>query len=231
MRWWVYAAALLAVGCGPVPAADYGAELFKDSTLSQSQYNTFSCATCHATTASPEPGKVYAGHSLYNSAFRPSYWGGYETRLLDAVNFCYTAFMRGVTPLTPEDPRSRALYEYLVRISPDTNAPALPLTLVKDITDVPRGNAGSGADVYRAACQDCHGEARTGKGRKTELAPILPEVAQDYGDLFPGVSPGVVFIEKVRHGRFFGVGGNMPPYSREALSDKDLGALLAYLGL
>ncbi|HEX8825261.1 MAG TPA: cytochrome c, partial [Archangium sp.] len=105
------------------------------------------------------------------------------------------------------------------------------LTLVKDITDVPRGNAEWGADVYRSACQDCHGEAHTGQGRKTELAPILPEVSHHYGELFPGVSPGVVFIEKVRHGRFFGVGGNMPPYSREALSDKDLGALLAYLGL
>jgi thiosulfate dehydrogenase len=41
----------------------------------------------------------------------------------------------------------------------------------------------------------------------------------------------VVVIEKTRHGRFFGVGGNMPLYSLEALSDEDLGALLAYLGL
>ena len=88
-----------------------------------------------------------------------------------------------------------------------------------------------GADVYEAACQGCHGEAHTGKGRPSQLAPLLPEVAQEYGELFPGVAPGLVFIEKVRHGRFFGVGGNMPPYSREALSDKDLGALLAYLGL
>jgi len=225
------AAALLAVGCGPTPAAEYGEELFNDPKLSESQYNTFSCATCHATTATPEPGKLYAGHSLYNAASRPTWWGGYETRLLDAVNFCYTAFMRGVTPLAPEDPKSRALYEYLASISPDAEAPALPFTIVRDITDVPRGSAEWGADVYKAACQDCHGEAHTGQGRKTELAPVLPEVTQDYGTLFPGISPGVVFIEKVRHGRFFGVGGNMPPYSREALSDKDLGALLAYLGL
>ncbi len=224
-------AALLATGCGPTPAAEYGEELFRDPKLSESQYNTVSCATCHATTATPEPGRAYVGHTLYNAASRPHWWGGYETRLLDAVNFCYTAFMRGVTPLAPEDPKSRALYEYLASISPDTDVPAQPFTLVKDITDVPRGSAEWGADVYEAACQDCHGEAHTGKGRKTELTPVLPEVAQDYGHLFPGISPGLVFIEKVRHGRFFGVGGNMPPYSREALSDEDLGALLAYLGL
>ncbi|WP_257451307.1 c-type cytochrome [Archangium lipolyticum] len=231
MRWPWLGAVLLAVGCGPVPAAEYGEELFSDPKLSGSQYNTFSCATCHATTATPPKDEVYAGLSLYNVASRPHWWGGYETRLLDAVNFCYTAFMRGVTPLAPDDPRSRALYEYLVRISPDETAPAQPFTLIKDITDVPRGNARRGADVYEAACRECHGEAHTGKGRLTQLAPVLPEVSQEYGSLFPGVAPGLIFIEKVRHGRFFGVGGNMPPYSRESLSDEDLGALLTHLGL
>ena len=133
----------------------------------------------------------------------------------------------------PFDPRhkSRALYEYLVSLSPDTQAPAQPFTLVKNIDDVPRGDPGRGADVYKAACQECHGEPHTGQGRVTELASILPDVAQDYGELFPGVPPGLVFIEKVRHGRFFGVGGNMPPYSQEALSDEDLGALLEFLRL
>ena len=46
-----------------------------------------------------------------------------------------------------------------------------------------------------------------------------------------GVPKQLVVIEKVRHGQFFGVGGSMPPYSQEALSDADLGALLAFLGL
>ena len=231
MKWLGWGAVLLAAGCGPTPAAEYGEKLFRDPALSESQYNSFSCATCHATTATPPADKVYVGLSLHNVAARPHWWGGYETRLLDAVNFCYTAFMRGVTPLAPEDPKSRALYEYLVSLSPDAQAPAQPFTLVKDVTDVPRGGAERGAAVYKAACQECHGEPHTGKGRNTELASILPEVSQDYGELFPGVPAGLVFIEKVRHGRFFGVGGNMPPYSQEALSDQDLGALLAYLGL
>ncbi|WP_224244937.1 c-type cytochrome [Hyalangium gracile] len=232
MRWGLLAAGLLAVGCGgPTTAADFGEELFQDARLSESEFNSFSCATCHGTSATPEPGHVRAGYSLYNSAFRPSWWGGYETNLLSAVNFCYVNFMRGVSPLTPEDPKSRALYEYLVSISPDTEAPALPFTVVKNIEDVPRGNASRGAEVYRTACQTCHGETHTGKGRLTELASILPEVVEDYDALFPGVPHQLVVIEKVRHGQFFGVGGSMPPYSREALSDEDLGALLAFLGL
>ncbi|WP_224362749.1 c-type cytochrome [Hyalangium versicolor] len=232
MRWGWLVASVLTVGCGGATSAeDFGEELFQDSRLSESQFNSFSCATCHASTAKPEEGHVRAGYSLYNSAFRPSWWGGYETNLLNAVNFCYVNFMRGVSPLTAEDPKSRALYEYLVHISPDSQAPALPLTVVKDIQDVPRGSSSRGAEVYSAACQTCHGEPHTGKGRLTQLASILPEVTDEYDSLFPGVPHQLVVIEKVRHGQFFGVSGSMPLYSREALSDEDLGALLAFLGL
>ncbi len=225
------AVAGLVAGCGPTPAEEYGEALFRDSRLSTSQYNAFSCATCHATSSEQARDKLYTGLSLEGVASRPHWWGGYEVTLLDAVNFCYTAFMRGTAPLEAEDPKSRALYEYMVSLSPRPDAPAQPFTLVRDITDVPRGDARRGAEVYRAACQDCHGEVRTGEGRLSALAPVLPDVAGEYGQLFPNSPPGLVFIEKVRHGRFFGVGGNMPPYSREALSDEDLGALLAYLGL
>jgi thiosulfate dehydrogenase len=103
--------------------------------------------------------------------------------------------------------------------------------VVKDIQDVPRGDTGRGAEVYRAACQTCHGETHTGKGRLTPLASLLPDVVNEYDTIFPGVPKQLVVIEKVRHGQFFGVGGSMPPYSRESLSDADLGALLAFLGL
>ncbi|NOK35627.1 c-type cytochrome [Corallococcus exercitus] len=222
-------------GCGgeaePRAAADFGEELFQDARLSESTFNRFSCATCHVTTPEAPAGRMDSGHSLYNVAARPGWWGGYETHLLDAVNFCYVNFMRGVTKLEAEDPRSRALYEYLSRISPDAQAPALPFTVVKDIQDVPRGEVARGEAVYRAACQSCHGATHTGEGRLTELASLLPEVTQDYDRLFPGIPHAQVVIEKVRHGQFFGVGGNMPPYSTEALSDADLGALLTYLGL
>ncbi len=233
MRAWAWVAVLgVGVGCGgPTPARDFGEALFKDPKLSDSQFNAFSCATCHATSAAEAEAKLYTGLSLEGAASRPNWWGGYEVRLIDAVNFCYTAFMRGTTPLEDEDPKSRALYEYLVSLSPERTTPAQPFTLVRDITEVPRGDKTRGEEVYRAACQDCHGTRSTGDGRLTPLAPVLPEVARDYAQLFPNATPGLVFIEKVRHGRFFGVGGNMPPYSLEALSDADLGALLSYLGL
>lgn len=228
---WVLAVWVAACGEPVRPAAEVGAELFREPRLSESEFNTYACATCHATVAEPGPEVRNAGYTLYDSAFRESWWGGNEVRLLEAVNVCYVSFMRGVAPLTADEPRSRALYEYLVSLSPSPRAPALPFTVVKDIVDVPRGDPGRGEAVYQAACQVCHGAVHTGAGRLGELVPVLPEVTQGYGQLFPGVPPGLVVIEKVRHGRFFGVGGTMPPYSLEALSNEELGALLAFWGL
>ena len=43
------------------------------------------------------------------------------------------------------------------------------------------------------------------------------------------MKPGLVVIEKVRHGRFFDIGGVMPPFSLESLSNAQLSDLLAFL--
>ena len=92
----------------PTSAVEYGEELFNDSRLSESDFNSFSCATCHATTPRRRAGRLDSGYSLYNSAFRQSWWGGYETNLLDAVNFCYVNFMRGVLAAAPRTRRRAA---------------------------------------------------------------------------------------------------------------------------
>lgn len=215
----------------PVRAVQFGEQLFRDPRLSESSFNAFACATCHPVTPAADPSSLPPGYSLYNATARPSWWGGYSAKLLDAVNFCYLYFMRGLRPLSKDDPRSRALYEYLASISSVQSEPALPLTIARDVVDVPRGSTARGAEVYRGACQVCHGEPYSARGRISEDAPDLPGITRSYPSDFPGFPPALVVIEKVRHGQFFGVGGNMPLFSREALSDEDLGALLAFLGL
>lgn len=220
-----------AAGCqddepeAPIAAADLGQHLFHAPGFSGSRFNAFACGTCHAD--EPDDPTLRSGYSLVGSAFRPTYWGGYETRLIDAVSFCLVFFMRGET-LDPADPRGRALYEYLVRISPDPEPAALPLTVVANITAVDRGDARRGAEVWDEACAVCHGAPHTGRGRISELASVVPETSIEFADRI-GANPDLVLVEKVRHGQFFGVGGNMPLFSLEALPDEDLGALLAYL--
>jgi thiosulfate dehydrogenase len=222
--------AVAGAACRPVPAAEFGRQLFNDPRFAESRFNDYSCAICHSV-SDAEAEKAYPGHTLYGAAARPSFWGGYQTRLIDAVSFCYVYFMRGPGPLDPDDPKSKALYEYLASLGPAEGAPALPYTVVRDAAGVARGDPARGAQIYDAACRACHGEAHTGGGRLTLEAPVLPEHTADYEHVFHGVAPAVVVVEKVRHGQFFGVGGNMPPFGREMLSDEDLGALLAFFRL
>ena len=68
-----------------------------------------------------------------------------------------------------------------------------------------------------------------GTGRLDSTFSIVPEDTQK---AFP--APGearFATVEKLRHGRFFNIGGVMPLYSLEALSDRSVADLLAYLGL
>jgi thiosulfate dehydrogenase len=134
-------------------------------------------------------------------------------------------------PLSADDPKAKALYEYLLSISPEQDSGARPMTVVRNIADVPGGDAARGAKVYEAACLECHGKTHSGEGRLSERAVVLPEVVDNYAEAFPGVAPRLVVIEKIRHGQFFGVGGSMPLFTLESLSDEDVASLLAYLGL
>lgn len=226
---WIFGAASLwscSQSTSPLTAAEYGAQVFSDPAFSDSEFNAFACATCHA--AEPDDG-VRIAYSLYNSAFRKSWWGGTSPRLIDAVNFCTVYFMRGAD-LESDDARGRALYEYLVSVSPDRPSSALPLTIVENLATLPRGDSSRGRDVFDATCRRCHGEPHTGGGRISHMASIIPETSIEFAKE-NDVDPMLVVIEKVRHGQFFGIGGNMPLFAREMLSDDDLGALVAYLGL
>jgi thiosulfate dehydrogenase len=224
---------LVAAGCTKeIPAAERGAELFNDPAFADSEFNRVSCATCHQTEATPDPSRIDTGYSLYGVAGRSAYWGNQVYNLAQAVNTCLIYFMQG-RALVEESDDARALYEYLLSITPD-GAPSepLPMTVIETIQAVPQGDASAGEAIYRNACSRCHGQAHSGEGNITEPEVILPEYAIDnYPTDFPGIPPGLVIIEKVRHGRFFEVGGHMPFYSTEAMSDQQVGDLLAFLGL
>jgi thiosulfate dehydrogenase len=222
-----------AAGCGgeQIPAADVGQKVFSDRRLSTSPFNTFSCATCHVV-RDGEPAvlqyRLDSGYNLADTAGRASWWGGYETRLLDAINVCVQQFMGG-GPLAATDQRVRTLYAYLESHSPTLQAPALPFTIVREIVGRPAlpGDVSRGASVWSSACTRCHGAPHTGAGRLTERASVVPE---DTTAMFGAQAPAVI-VEKIRHGRFFNLAGTMPLYSLEVLSDQQVADLLVFLGL
>jgi thiosulfate dehydrogenase len=211
-------------GC-TVDALSYGRSLFDDKALSTAGSNAFACSTCHDRVASST--RVTSGYTLYDVVARPSWWGGNEIDLLDAVNQCVVNFMRGA-PLTPMDDKGRALFVYLKSISPDASAPALPLTVVQDIKFVPTTNAAQGQALWVVGCANCHGDPHTGKGRISPQSSLVPDDSVNTAAML-NVDARAIVVEKVRHGKFFNIGGNMAPFSLEALSDDQLGAILGYL--
>jgi len=232
--------AIAAASCGgqtSVPAAQIGAERFSDTHLSRSPLNFFSCATCHVVQAGqPTPtigalhaGRIDPGYNLYDTVHRGSWWGGDKTRLIDAINYCLGEFMGG-GPLVATDDSARELFEYLDQNSPTTTATPLALTVIRNITDLSNLASGSdknrGKDVYGRSCQKCHGDPHTGNGRLSSKVSIIPE---DTIRVFAAQSRAVV-VEKVRHGKFFNIGGVMPLYAAESLSDQEIADILAYIG-
>jgi thiosulfate dehydrogenase len=216
-------------GTTSVPAAQIGAQRFTDTHLSRSPLNFFSCSTCHVVQAGQNT-RIDPGYNLYDTVHRTSWWGGDKTRLIDAINYCLAEFMGG-GPLGTDDDAARELFEYLDQNSPTNPAPALPLTVVRNVTDLsnlaPTADKNRGKDVYGRSCQKCHGDPHTGNGR---LSPTVSRIPEDTLSVFPTQARAVV-VEKIRHGKFFNIGGIMPLYSTEAITDQEIADILAYIGL
>lgn len=232
-RWIVFSSALVAVGCGPPTPLERGTALFSSPAFSPASTNVFACATCHRVAKAADPSRRLPGYSLYDVVVRGTWWGGSVARLLDAVNQCNVAFMRG-SRFGTDDESGRALLVYLQSITPDAKADPLPLTTVSTLNAayyarLGGGDPGRGATTYSSACAFCHGDLHTGKNRLGPNVSVIPEESVAAHGLDPLTGARAITVEKVRHGRFFGVGGNMPEYSLEALSDSDLADLLAYV--
>lgn len=189
----------------------------------------FSCADCHRLSGSDQSlDRLRPGAPLGGVTRRPHFWGGTEPSLLAAINHCRTWFMNQPAAWTADDPQAIALYAFLASLAADLPE-AWTFTAVDRLAPVPLGNALQGGTIYAEACAWCHGAAVTGKGRAAKAVPRLP------GDTFaahPGYTDAqvwAVFVQKVRHGPFWGYGGVMPPFGLETLTDDQLGDLLAYL--
>jgi thiosulfate dehydrogenase len=212
-----------------ISSAEHGQELFMSRQLSPSRLNNYSCANCHLA-ALAETSIILTGAPLAGVTRRPWFWGGQENDLLRSINACRSYFMAAPEPLQAEDPDAEALYAFLLSLEPGDPEPA-PFEIVRSIEPLPRGDATAGEGLFIRACALCHGIMHSGRGRLSERVPILPEdtLAEHAG--YTLRAQRLVFIEKIRHGLFLGYGGDMPPFSRERLSDPEVSDLLEALGV
>lgn len=223
----------LALGCGTGTPADVearGAFLFGSSALSPSPANAFSCATCHAARPGDAGDRILPGAPLAGAPFRATFWGGQENDLLQSINTCRSTFMLASQPLAMRDPDALALYDYLVSLG-TAGSDVVAFTVTATIADVPRGDESRGRNLFSNACGGCHGSAHDGVGRISNIVPVLPDDTLAEHSDYTAQAQRLVFVEKVRHGCFFGYGGEMPPFATEALRDADVGDLLEFLGV
>jgi thiosulfate dehydrogenase len=221
---------LSAAACSSAAESDVerGNTLFETPAAS-SQY-AFSCSTCHDASAVAAVAPLRPGAPLAGVADRPTFWGGQENDLLESINDCSRLFMEQKEPLTSDDANAAALYAYLRSLAPG-NTSAFAFSLLGAISDVPRGDADAGQRVFTRACVQCHGIMHEGTGRLSAGIPILPEdTLTDHAE-FDVETQRLIFIEKIRHGVFYGYGGEMPPFSRELMTDQDVSDLLEALGV
>jgi thiosulfate dehydrogenase len=210
-------------------AIAHGAALFESRSTSPSKLNDYTCATCHLI----HPGVsevVHPGAPMAGVVARTRYWGGQELDLLASINDCRYWFMNAQKPWTAEDPEARAIYAWLTSLPVDLPA-NVTFSVPATVIDLIPSDVASGAQVFARACQTCHGKVHTGSGRLSARMPRLPDDPLAEHTEYTAIDNRLIFIEKVRHGGFYGYGGTMPPFSTEVLSDAELQALLAYLHL
>jgi thiosulfate dehydrogenase len=206
-----------------------GKALFRSTELSPSSRNAYTCSTCHderVTGETLKPGALLAGATQ-----RSRFWGGQQNDLLRAVNDCRRYFMAATVPLLADEPNAVALYAYLESLGDAAERDPVEFSIVRTISDVPRGDAAVGAVLFQRACANCHGLANEGLGRLVFDAPLLPQDTLAEHASFSARAQRLVFIEKIRHGGFLGYGGSMPPFSAEVLSDQDIADILEGLGV
>ncbi len=237
------ALALAAASCGDTerlaPLAERGALLAADARVTRSQYNGFSCLTCHAVSPAAQGQRALPGATLQGAARRPSFWGGEVTNLREAVERCWTGFMRGV-PADLDGPDGQAIGAWLDALAPEGStegAAAVTTTWTRVVRDPGEGGDRARAQaVWGRACATCHGALETGAGRLGPLVSVLPRdtitehcdddiAAVGYTDRQAYIR--AIATEKTRHGSFLGYAGVMPPFSTEALSDDEMRDLAA----
>ncbi|HEY8210151.1 MAG TPA: YceI family protein, partial [Myxococcaceae bacterium] len=193
-----------------------GEAIFHNATTGGSG-NKLTCYHCHARTderlgLKQGDGFARAGTTVFNSAQRPRFWGGFATSVGAASTICAKMFMRRPDGLTAE--QEKDLTAFLEAISPDPSPEldyrALYRTYDSPIRDPLGGDAARGKALADLYCMVCHLEARA--------APALQI----------GLYEPDWIVRRVRH-----LEGHkdklMPVFSMARLPDSDLRDIVTWL--
>jgi mono/diheme cytochrome c family protein len=188
--------------------------------------NLFACGTCHDLAPDEELTFLRPGHTLHDALRRPSYKAGRVATFLGASNVCRIDWMV-TAPWQETSPDFKDLVAFLESISPADEAPPLAFEIAPPSrTGPPAGSADDGCVLFHKSCVTCHGESGAG----TFLAPSLFEFefAPDFiREKIRLSGPSLEDNPKTVYDGL--VGGVMPFWSRDKLSDAQVEDLVSYL--
>lgn len=193
---------------------------------SENQY-AFSCATCHSDLPAGEETIRMPGHTLFDAVRRPHFKNGQVATFLGAANVCRTDWML-TRAWADADEDFLDLVSYLHSIAPPGPAPAYTYAIRPPSRQGPTtGIAQAGCELFHNACVICHGPSAGGTPRGPQLLfPQLGEPSFDDPDFIREQVRLSGPMESVYEGL---IGGVMPFWTPDRLSDAELEDLVAYL--
>jgi len=214
--------------------SDSGRRLFYSPTIST---NGLSCSHCHADfdEETRSDGQIRAGHSLFNSFYRETWWGkdpeepeAYAT-IDEAAVVCVLHYMRNKDQLTAQ--QQLDLRAYLKSIARRALRTPLAIAPAADKTGEYKnfggGNRLSGKEVFYAACHSCHPNGNAGIASMalprdkdpSYYARIIRE-GDGLGSVLSGIDPNAYSFKA---GKF------MPFFGADRLSNVQIRDIIAYI--
>lgn len=228
---WAGAAAAQTPMSGTAPS---GRALFYSRAASS---NGLACILCHSDfdETRTDDGLIRPGHTLYNAAFRETWWGQEPDDpdrypdIAHAAVFCVEHYMQNPQKLTAQ--QLLDLQAYLSAITKRPNRDALPIAAAADKTGEYAGFDGGdrigGRELFYAACHSCHPNGNAGisataipRDRPPAFYARKVREGDGLGAVFSGVDP---------NGYDPGSGLFMPFFTSDRLSDQQLRDTIAFM--
>lgn len=189
---------------GP-PSGRRGESFFYNRTVGPGKV---ACADCHAIAnpalAAPDD-LIRSGHSLFDAFGRGSWWNGHVTTDCgEAAEVCHKRFQGGGE--LDAIPRV-GLVMYMKDQSAPVSNPIIVSRVPPGRAPVNEGDAARGKDLFRRACDLCHGAGGTGAG----------------GDLSSSTKTPKEIADLIRTGE-----GRMPLFQGDILTDAQVADIAAY---
>jgi len=183
--------------------------------------NSFTCSTCHALTEPAPDGIRRPGHPIGNATRRSRWKNGKTPTFLAAVNSCVTEWMVAQA-WTENEPRFRALRDFLDAQAPARSAPDVKFEIVEPPANLGGGDAERGRATFDSTCSVCHDVGGTGTIRGPRIAGSLR--APEY------VATRIRTSGSSTSSTYSGLtGGVMPFWAKDRLSDDELRDLVAFV--